>query len=129
MNGPLTQREAAQRWGIPWTTFRRAVKAGKVSIGADKRIDIAEMVRVFGEPVARAEIGTNGPLGTSVAQSVVHPDFVRLKILETENAMLRDQLRETIAAKDANLADLRAEVLRLTHDSPSRRRWWPWGKT
>jgi hypothetical protein len=63
-----------------------------------------------------------------VAQPLAQPDLVRLKVLEVENAMLRDQLRETIAAKDANLADLRAEVLRLTHDSPPRRRWWPWGK-
>ena len=120
----LTQREAAQRWAIPWTTFRRAVKAGKVSVGADKRVDPAEMLRAFGEPVARAETGTNGPFGTSEAQPLAHPDFVRLKVLETENAMLR----ETLAAKDANLADLRAEVLRLTHEPPSRRRWWPWGR-
>lgn len=116
----LTQREAAQRWAIPWTTFRRAVKAGKVSVGADKRVDPAEMLRAFGEPAARAETGTSGPLGTSEAHPAAHTDFVRLKVLETENAMLR----ETIAAKDANLEDLRAQILRL---APPRRRWWPFG--
>ena len=128
MGGPLTQRQAAHQWAIPWTTFRRAVKAGKVSIGADKLVDPSEMLRAFGEPVAQSKTGTSGPLGTSVAQPLAQPDLVRLKVLEVENAMLRDQLREIIAAKDANLADLRAEVLRLTHDSPPRRRWWPWGK-
>jgi len=113
----LSQREAAQLWAIPWTTFRRAVKAGKVSVGADKSIDPAEMVRAFGEPAARAVTGTNGPLGTSAAQPLAHPDFVRLKVLEMETSLLREML----ARADAATADLRSEVLRLTHE---KRRWW-----
>jgi hypothetical protein len=63
---------------------------------------------------------------------VSHPATSRLAIVETENAALKAELsglRETMAAKDANLADLRAEVLRLTHDRPTEsptpgRRWW-----
>lgn len=122
----LTQREAAQRWSIPWTTFRRAVKAGKVSVGADKRVDPVEMLRAFGEPSARvawAENGTNGPVGTSTAQT-------RIAALETEIARLRQfeiasaGLAATVAAQADNLKDLRAEVLRLGHDVPPRRRWW-----
>ena len=120
----LTQREAAQRWGIPWTTFRRAVKAGKVSIGADKRVDPAEMLRAFGEPMERAVIGTNGPVGTSLA----HPDSARLTALEIENAALRaerDGLRELVSSKDETIAAMRL----LTHDTtPRKRRWWPWDR-
>jgi hypothetical protein len=69
----LTQRQAAQQWSIPWTTFRRAVKAGKVSISADKTVDTSEMLRAFGEPAAQGVTGTTGPSGTSVAQPVAHP--------------------------------------------------------
>lgn len=68
----LTQRQAAQQWAIPWTTFRRAVKAGKVTVSSDKTVDPAEMLRAFGEPAARAAAqvgtGTTGPSGTSAAQ-------------------------------------------------------------
>lgn len=110
----LSQREAARLWSIPWTTFRRAVKSGKVSIGGDGEVDPAEMVRAFGEPVAPP----NGPNGTTHGPAAV----------ELENARLRAEvegLRALVAAKDETIAAMRL----LTHSStaPQKRRWWQFG--
>lgn len=48
----MTHREAARLWGVGRTTIQRAAASGKLSLRPDKTIDPAEMVRVFGEPVA-----------------------------------------------------------------------------
>ena len=129
----LSHREAARAWGVSRATIQRAVKAGKLSLTPEKTIDPAEMVRVFGEPPSRLASRPMEPLEARGEPGVSHPNTSRLTIVETENAALKAELsglRETLSAKDANLADLRAEVLRLTHDRPpepaptSRRRWW-----
>lgn len=99
----LTQREAARAWSIPWTTFRRKVQAGELSIDADKRVDSAEMVRVFGEP----RTSTNGPVGTSTGPAADPIEVVRLK---AEN----EGLKRELGRLESHLTDLRGEILRLT---------------
>lgn len=112
----LTQRQAAQQWGIPWTTFRRAVKSGKVSVDADKRVELSEMLRAFGEPQAQPAAGASEPAGTTPA---AHE-------LEVENARLRAELeaaRELVRRADAE-RDRAIETMRmLTHERPKRRRF------
>jgi len=98
----LTQREAARAWSIPWTTFRRKVQAGELSIGADKRVDPAEMVRVFGEP----RTSTNGPSGPSPGPAEETPEVARLK---AEN----EGLRAVISAKDETIRTQADALLRL----------------
>jgi len=130
MSSHLSQREAALQWFLGRATIQRAIKTGKLSLTMDKRIDAAEMLRVFGEP-RPALNATSTPPKTIDPMDVYQHNLALMEaqkeLLQAENAMLRDQLRETVAAKDANLADLRAEVLRLAHDRP-RRQWWRWGK-
>ena len=118
----LTQRQAAQQWGIAWTTFRRAVKAGKVSVGADKRVDVAEMLRVYGEPVAQPETGASGPGGTSPGPPMVDAELAQLRADLAAMTVDRDRLRELVTAKDETIAAMRL----LTHQKPEKRRWWPW---
>lgn len=108
----LTQRQAAQQWGIPWTTFRRAVSAGKVSVGGDKRVDSAEMLRAFGEPKAQPN-GPNGPTDLTVENA-------RLK---AENEALRELVQRADAERDRAIDTMR----QLTHDGAPRRRWWSFG--
>lgn len=132
MSHLLSQREAASKWHMSRATIQRAIKTGKLSLTMDKRIDAAEMLRVFGEP-RPALNATSTPPKTIDPMDVYQHNLALMEaqkeLLQAENAMLRDQLRETVAAKDANLADLRAEVLRLAHDRPRpRRQWWRWGK-
>lgn len=119
----LSQREAAQKWGVSRATIQRAIASGKLSLSPSKTIDPAEMLRVFGEPVPdrnrhnEPEKPTTEPVALALEAAA----------LRAENASLKDRL----ADKDAHLADLRAEVARLTYDggpARGRRGWWPWGK-
>lgn len=104
MSGPLSQREAARSWGVSRASMQRAIKAGKLSLTADKLIDPAEMVRVFGEPSR-----PNEPLGSTPEPVEL---LARIERLEAE----RTGLLGVIDAQKANLADLRAQVLMLTHE-------------
>lgn len=117
----LSQREAASKWLMSRATIQRAIKDGKLSLTPDKRIDPAEMLRVFGEP-SRPESHQTRP-----DNSTYEPP-----LRERELEAKVEHLTALLAAKDENLADLRAQVLRLSHDIPepfpSRRQWWPFRK-
>lgn len=129
----LSQRQAALEWRLGRETLTKAIKAGKLSLMPDKRIDPAEMLRVFGEPRPVPDPDTRPP------KAIQDPSGLEAKIagLETEIDRLRKieidhaGLAATVAAQHANLADLRAQVLRLTHEQPpilpSRRHWWQRG--
>lgn len=114
----LSQRRAAQDWGVSRARLQRAIKAGKLSLMPGGDVDPAEMLRVFGDPVSRQRASQTTP---------VEPPGE-----PADNARLRAELeglRALLAAKDAHLADLRDQVQRLTHQpAPPRRGWWPWGK-
>lgn len=124
----LSQREAAKVWGVSRITLQRYIKNGKLSLTIEKRIDSAELVRVFGEPGA----GSNGPV-YAIGEPEQEPSEInRLKALEMENAALKAVLTEKdarLADKDSHLADLRAEVARLIYEKPPEsnplhHRWW-----
>lgn len=112
----LSQRDAAQKWGVSRATIQRAIRAGKLSLTPEKRIDPSEMLRVYGEPSRLANQQTRPDDPTS--------DPVRMTRLEAE---LRARERE-IELLQGNLADLRSQVKLLAHYRPHRRRWWPWSK-
>ena len=123
MSRLLSQREAARAWGVGRASIQRAIASGELSQTSEKRIDPAEMVRVFGEPGHPAG-RPDGPLeATPSAPPEQAAHAARLAHLEAENAALR----ELLAAKDANLSDLRSQVRLLTHDTTTqpKRRWWP----
>ena len=46
----ITVSEASKRWGITRQTIYKKIRQGKLSQLQNKKIDVAEMVRVFGEP-------------------------------------------------------------------------------
>ena len=124
MSHLLSPREAAQAWGMSRATIQRHVTAGKLSVTRDadgrQHIDPAELQRVYGPPKASASRPDEASPGATL-------ETTRIAVLETKVAMLTDLVR----SKDENLADMRAQVQRLTHDggpAQGRRRWWPWGK-
>ena len=49
----ISVTKAAKEWGVSRTTIYQKVNNGQLSRTADKKIDTAEMLRVFGEPVPK----------------------------------------------------------------------------
>ena len=49
----ISVTKAAKEWGISRTTIYQKVNDGELSRTADKKIDIAEMLRLFGEPISK----------------------------------------------------------------------------
>jgi hypothetical protein len=110
----LSQREAARAWSIPWTTYRRKVQAGELSIGADKRVDPAEMVRVFGEP----RPSSNGPVGTSIGPADEAAEVAQLKArLTAVEAML--EAKDMVIVAQGQTIEAQAAALRLLAAPPA----------
>lgn len=49
----ISVTKAAKEWGISRTTIYQKINDSELSRTADKKIDVAEMLRVFGEPVSK----------------------------------------------------------------------------
>ena len=45
--------KAAKEWGVSRTTIYQKVNDGELSRTSDKKIDVSEMLRVFGEPISK----------------------------------------------------------------------------
>ena len=115
----LSQREAASQWSLGRATIQRAIKAGKLSMTPDKRIDPAEMLRVFGEPEPARDAISTPPKPTTETTG-----------LEAELAGLRAEnagLKATVEANRETIDVLKQSLALLGHDR-AKRSWWPWGK-
>ncbi|WP_182407532.1 plasmid replication DNA-binding protein [Psychrobacter sp. GP33] len=53
----ISVTKAAKEWGVSRTTIYQKVNDGELSRTSDKKIDTAEMLRVFGEPVLEKRSG------------------------------------------------------------------------
>lgn len=118
----LSQRQAAQAWGVSRATLQRVINAGKISVLADGRIDPSEMLRAFGEAKAKTKGGPHEPPSEPLGPPPSHPYETAL---QAEIKALRAALAakdEVIAAKDRNLDDLRQALKLLEGPSPPRRR-------
>ena len=49
----ISVTKAAKEWGVSRTTIYQKVYDGELSRTADKKIDVSEMLRVFGEPISK----------------------------------------------------------------------------
>ena len=49
----ISVTKASKEWGISRTTIYQKVNDGELSRTADKKIDVTEMLRVFGEPISK----------------------------------------------------------------------------
>ena len=97
MNISLTK--AAKEWGVSRTTIYQKVKDGELSRTADKKIDTAEMLRVFGEPTSkkRTEQLLNSPdnkhLNSQTVQSCTALEH-QLELEKLNNEYLRQQVSD-----------------------------------
>lgn len=92
----ISVTKAAKEWGLSRTTIYQKVNEGKLSRTADKKIDTAEMIRVFGEPVPkkRNEQSLNMPNSTHLnSQNVQSCTELRhqLELEKLKNEHLRQQ--------------------------------------
>jgi peptidoglycan hydrolase CwlO-like protein len=89
----LSVTEAATLYKISRTTIYRNINSGKLSTGSGKKIDLSEMIRVFGEAkaqntesVLQGNTPTVPPLQSEIA---LHE---RIKWLEVQVKTLQSQL-------------------------------------
>lgn len=134
---PYTVAEAAKAIGKSKPTILRAIRRGQISANRDDagafRIDPAELHRVF-PPV-------DHDADHDPADDVTRRDNLRqclavaeARLAETQEAVrtrddvIRD-LRTRLDTATAQLGEALQQVRLLTdRTTPTRRRWWPWGR-
>jgi len=95
----ISVTKAAKEWGVSRTTIYQKVNDGEISRTADKKIDTAEMLRVFGEPLSkkRTEQSLNVPdsthLNSQAGQSCTELEH-QLDLEKLKNAHLRQQVSD-----------------------------------
>ena len=95
----ISVTKAAKEWGVSRTTIYQKVNDGELSRTADKKIDVSEMLRVFGEPISkkRTERSVDTVQSTLLnSQSVQYnTDIEHLLALEKlKNEHLSQQVRD-----------------------------------
>jgi len=93
----LSQRRAAEMWGVSRRTIQRAIQSGKMSVNSEGLIDPSEMLRVFGPAAGKRSTGAEEPPKEPLAPPYAH----------TQNSDLQQEitrLRAALAAKDELLA-------------------------
>ena len=95
----ISVTKAAKEWGVSRTTIYQKVNDGELSRTADKKIDTAEMLRVFGEPVSkkRTERSVNTvqstPLNTQNVQDSTEIEH-QLALEKLKNEHLSQQVSD-----------------------------------
>ena len=95
----ISVTKAAKEWGLSRTTIYQKVNDGKLSRTADKKIDTAEMLRVFGEPPSkkRTEQSLNSTNSTypnsQIAQSCTELKH-QLELEKLKNEHLQQQVSD-----------------------------------
>jgi|JI10StandDraft_1071094.scaffolds.fasta_scaffold78159_4 hypothetical protein len=89
----LSVTEAATLYKISRTTIYRNINSGKLSTGSGKKIDLSEMIRVFGEAKAQnteSVLQGNTPTVPPLQSEIVLHE--RIKWLEVQVKTLQSQL-------------------------------------
>lgn len=99
-------------------TLYRDIKAGKVSATTsetgEKQLDIAELVRVYGE--------LRQPGETARAVAMPHDETAELRQALALSQQEASSLRERLRDKESHIEDLRKSVRLLAVPTPSP--WW-----
>lgn len=95
----ISVTKAAKEWGVSRTTIYQKVNNGELSRTADKKIDTAEMLRVFGEPLSkkRTERSMNSPDNTHLNSQTVQSCTAlehQLELEKLKNEHLQQQVSD-----------------------------------
>jgi len=95
----ISVTKAAKEWGISRTTIYQKVNNGELSRAADKKIDTAEMLRVFGEPLSKKRteqslnVSNSTHLNSQAVQSCTALEH-QLDLEKLKNEHLRQQVSD-----------------------------------
>ena len=95
----ISVTKAAKEWGISRTTIYQKVNNGELSRAADKKIDTAEMLRVFGEPLSKKRteqslnVSDSTHLNSQAVQSCTALEH-QLDLEKLKNEHLRQQVSD-----------------------------------
>ena len=95
----ISVTKAAKEWGVSRTTIYQKVNDGELSRTADKKIDTAEMLRVFGEPLSKKRTeqslntSDNTHLNSQTVQSCTALEH-QLELEKLKNEHLRQQVSD-----------------------------------
>lgn len=94
----MTVTDAAKQWGVSRTTIYQKIKDGELSRGADKQIDPAEMLRVFGEPAVteRTEQQQHKTISkqvSTIAEQEIAALSHQLELERLNNSHLQQQIK------------------------------------
>lgn len=92
----LKVTEAAKIYHIARTTIYKRIKEGKLSVDTDKRIDLSELMRVFGAIPSQLQKQTTVE---SVAVEPVSLQSDEIKVLQDKIVALENELAVAIADK------------------------------
>ena len=95
----ISVTKAAKEWGVSRTTIYQKLNIGELSRATDKKIDTAEMLRVFGEPVSkkRTERSMNNLNSTHLnSQSIQSSQELehRLELEKLKNEYLQQKVSD-----------------------------------
>ena len=95
----ISVTKAAKEWGVSRTTIYQKINDGELSRTADKKIDTAEMLRVFGEPLSkkRTEQSLNSPYNTHLNSQTVQSCTAlehQLELEKLKNEHLQQQVND-----------------------------------
>ena len=95
----ISVTKAAKEWGVSRTTIYQKFNDGGLSRTADKKIDTAEMLRVFGEPLSkkRTEQSLNSSHNTHLNSQTVQSCTAlehQLDLEKLKNEHLRQQVSD-----------------------------------
>ena len=95
----ISVTKAAKEWGVSRTTIYQKVNDGELSRTADKKIDVSEMLRVFGEPISekRTERSVNTVQSTPLnSQNVQYSTDIehQLALEKLKNEHLSQQVSD-----------------------------------
>lgn len=95
----ISVTKAAKEWGVSRTTIYQKVNDGELSRAADKKIDTAEMLRVFGEPLSKKRteqslnVSDSTHLNSQAVQSCTALEH-QLDLEKLKNEHLRQQVSD-----------------------------------
>ena len=110
----ISVTEAAKEWNVSRTTIYQKVNNGELSRTADKKIDITEMLRVFGEPVSkeRTEQSLNNPDNTHLNSETVQSCTAFEHQLELEK-LKNEYLRKQVSDQKQLIANYQDQISQL----------------
>lgn len=107
----ISVTKASKKWGISRTWIYKKINDGTLSRTADKKIDYAEMLRVFGEPIPK--IRAEGPVNTSeitCSNSCDIQDCTELKRQLELEKLKNNHLRQQVSDQERLIENYKQQI-------------------